>query len=144
MKAIAHYYYGKAARLYPHKCLYLLRWKSDLKLRIVQHNIRTVASYYKQIHTRRLAELLGLDEAQAERNVAGRFPISDERAPNVVGRRLAATRAPAPDGVFCLRFWCPENLYGDARQRVFRFSDTRKNKKIHVLYRHVILNAHAV
>ncbi|CAN0330816.1 unnamed protein product [Ascophyllum nodosum] len=46
------------------------KWKSDLKLRIVQHNIRTVASYYKQIHTRRLAELLGLDEAQAERNVA--------------------------------------------------------------------------
>lgn len=47
------------------------RWKADLKLRIVQHNIRTVASYYKQINTKRLAELLGLEEAQAERNVAG-------------------------------------------------------------------------
>lgn len=48
----------------------LAKWKADLKLRIVQHNIRTVASYYKQINTKRLAELLGLDEAQAERNVA--------------------------------------------------------------------------
>lgn len=47
------------------------RWKSDLKLRIVQHNIRTVATYYKQIYTKRLAELIGLNEAQAERNVAG-------------------------------------------------------------------------
>lgn len=47
------------------------RWKADLKLRIVQHNIRTVASYYKQINTKRLAELLGLEEDQAERNVAG-------------------------------------------------------------------------
>ena len=51
------------------------RWKADLKLRIVQHNIRTVASYYKQINTKRLAELLGLDEAQAERNVAGTYVI---------------------------------------------------------------------
>lgn len=50
-----------------------IRWKADLKLRIVQHNIRTVAGYYKQIYTKRLAELLGLDEAQAERNVAGMF-----------------------------------------------------------------------
>lgn len=48
----------------------LKKWKADLKLRIVQHNIRTVAGYYKQIYTKRLAELLGLDEAQAERNVA--------------------------------------------------------------------------
>ncbi|CAN0277874.1 unnamed protein product, partial [Ectocarpus sp. 8 AP-2014] len=47
------------------------RWKEDLKLRIVQHNIRTVASYYKQINTKRLADLLGLDENQAERKVAG-------------------------------------------------------------------------
>lgn len=47
------------------------RWKADLKLRIVQHNIRTVAGYYKQITTKRLAELLGLDEGQAERHVAG-------------------------------------------------------------------------
>lgn len=37
----------------------------------MQHNIRTVSGYYKQIYTRRLAELLGLDEAQAERSVAG-------------------------------------------------------------------------
>lgn len=48
----------------------LAKWKTDLKLRIVQHNIRTVASYYKQINTKRLADLLGLDENQAERNVA--------------------------------------------------------------------------
>lgn len=46
-----------------------------MKLRIVQHNIRTVAGYYKQIYTKRLAELLGLDEAQAERNVAGKILI---------------------------------------------------------------------
>ncbi|CAM9991246.1 unnamed protein product [Ectocarpus sp. 12 AP-2014] len=48
----------------------LTKWKEDLKLRIVQHNIRTVASYYKQINTKRLADLLGLDENQAERKVA--------------------------------------------------------------------------
>ncbi|CAM9289227.1 unnamed protein product [Scytosiphon promiscuus] len=48
----------------------LAKWKADLKLRIVQHNIRTVASYYKQINTKRLADLLGLDVNQAERNVA--------------------------------------------------------------------------
>ncbi|CAN0456486.1 unnamed protein product [Hapterophycus canaliculatus] len=52
-------------------CRNHVRWKADLKLRIVQHNIRTVASYYKQINTKRLADLLGLDENQAERNVAG-------------------------------------------------------------------------
>ena len=58
-------------RIYPRAFIEPCRWKADLKLRIVQHNIRTVASYYKQINTKRLAELLGLDEAQAERNVAG-------------------------------------------------------------------------
>ncbi|CAM9128460.1 unnamed protein product [Choristocarpus tenellus] len=48
----------------------LQKWKVDLKLRVVQHNIRVIAKYYKQIYTKRLAELLGLGEAEAERNVA--------------------------------------------------------------------------
>ncbi|CAM9406946.1 unnamed protein product [Discosporangium mesarthrocarpum] len=48
----------------------LEKWKSDFKLRVVQHNIRVVSKYYKQINTKRLAELLGLEEGEAERNVA--------------------------------------------------------------------------
>merc|ERR1712007_385576 len=43
------------------------RWDL-LKKRVVQHNIKTISEYYEQIHTKRLCELIGLgdDEAEAE------------------------------------------------------------------------------
>ena len=41
------------------------RW-ADLKKRIVEHNIRIMATYYTKISLKRMAELLALSEAEAE------------------------------------------------------------------------------
>lgn len=41
------------------------RWE-DLKLRVVEHNIRIMAKYYRRINLSRMAELLGLGENPAE------------------------------------------------------------------------------
>lgn len=41
------------------------RWDM-LKKRVVQHNIKVISGYYEQIHTKRLCELIGLDEKEAE------------------------------------------------------------------------------
>lgn len=41
------------------------RWDM-LKKRVVQHNIKTIANYYENIHTSRLCELIGLNEKEAE------------------------------------------------------------------------------
>jgi len=46
------------------------RWKMTLHRRIVQHNIRIVAKYYKQITLPRLANILQLTEDDAETHVA--------------------------------------------------------------------------
>jgi len=46
------------------------KWKLDLQTRTMQHNIRVLAKYYKRIHMRRLSELLGLTEDQAEKHIA--------------------------------------------------------------------------
>ena len=47
-----------------------LRWKKTLHPRVVQHNVRVVAKYYRQISVARLANLLGLSEDEAERHVS--------------------------------------------------------------------------
>lgn len=41
------------------------RW-TMLKKRVVQHNIKVVSEYYEQIHTKRLCELIGLSDKEAE------------------------------------------------------------------------------
>jgi len=41
------------------------RW-AMLKKRIVQHNIKVISEYYEQIHTKRLCELIGLGDKEAE------------------------------------------------------------------------------
>lgn len=42
------------------------RW-SDLRKRVVQHNLRVLSQYYSQIRSARLAQLLNLSEPEAER-----------------------------------------------------------------------------
>ncbi|KAJ8318893.1 hypothetical protein KUTeg_003984 [Tegillarca granosa] len=41
------------------------RW-TDLKNRVVEHNIRVMAKYYTRVHTKRMAELLDLTESETE------------------------------------------------------------------------------
>ncbi|CAH1793593.1 unnamed protein product [Owenia fusiformis] len=41
------------------------RWK-DLKIRVVEHNIRVMAKYYTRVTTKRMSELLDLSEAETE------------------------------------------------------------------------------
>mmetsp|Transcript_59813 Transcript_59813/g.174836 ORF Transcript_59813/g.174836 Transcript_59813/m.174836 type:complete len:459 (+) Transcript_59813:92-1468(+) len=41
------------------------RWDM-LRKRVVQHNIKVISEYYEQVHTRRLCELIGLDDKAAE------------------------------------------------------------------------------
>jgi len=45
------------------------RWDL-LKQRVVQHNIKIVSSYYDQIHTKRLSELIGVDEKETEKELS--------------------------------------------------------------------------
>jgi len=45
-------------------------WHELFHTRIIQHNIRVVAKYYKRIHGKRLSELLGLDPVSTEKEVA--------------------------------------------------------------------------
>uniref|UniRef100_A0A6V0HYX3 PCI domain-containing protein n=1 Tax=Zooxanthella nutricula TaxID=1333877 RepID=A0A6V0HYX3_9DINO len=42
-----------------------VRWDM-LRKRVVQHNIKVISEYYDQIHTKRLCELLGLSDREAE------------------------------------------------------------------------------
>jgi len=41
------------------------RW-TMLRKRVMQHNIQVIAGYYEQIHTKRLCELIGVDQKEAE------------------------------------------------------------------------------
>merc|ERR1719223_1060890 len=45
-------------------------WKDIFRVRIIQHNIRVAAMYYRQIHGTRLAQLLGLAPEELEAEVA--------------------------------------------------------------------------
>ena len=46
------------------------RWKKTLHTRVVQHNVRVIAKYYRQLSVARLANLLGLSEDDAEKHVS--------------------------------------------------------------------------
>ncbi|GAB6033295.1 proteasome regulatory particle subunit [Chamberlinius hualienensis] len=46
------------------------RWK-DLKIRVVEHNIRIIAKYYTRIRLERMAQLLDLSENEAEEFLCG-------------------------------------------------------------------------
>ncbi len=52
-------------------------WKETFQRRIVQHNIRVISKYYKRIHGRRLAQLLGLTQDQLEREVSNMVSAGD-------------------------------------------------------------------
>ena len=54
-----------------------LHWKSTFRTRIIQHNIRVAATYYKRIHGTRLAQLLGLTPDEVEKEVAGMVSNGD-------------------------------------------------------------------
>lgn len=45
-------------------------WKDLLHRRIIQHNVRVVAKYYKRIHGQRLAQMLGLDRNALEAEIS--------------------------------------------------------------------------
>ena len=46
------------------------RWKNTLRERVIQHNIRVVSGYYRQLSMARLANLLGLSVDEAEKHVS--------------------------------------------------------------------------
>lgn len=45
-------------------------WKDLLHRRTIQHNVRVVSKYYKQIHGQRLAKILGLDRTALESEIS--------------------------------------------------------------------------
>mmetsp|Transcript_52259 Transcript_52259/g.62960 ORF Transcript_52259/g.62960 Transcript_52259/m.62960 type:complete len:453 (-) Transcript_52259:160-1518(-) len=45
-------------------------WRETMHTRIIQHNIRVAASYYRRIHGARLAQLLNLDPVVLEREIS--------------------------------------------------------------------------
>lgn len=45
-------------------------WRETFHRRIIQHNVRTVALYYRRIQGSRLAQLLGLDPVRLEREIS--------------------------------------------------------------------------
>ncbi|KAF8068421.1 RPN5A [Scenedesmus sp. PABB004] len=67
---------------------------ADLKLRVVEHNVLTVAKYYTRITTRRLAELLDLTPDQARARARGRAGAGP-RGAGQRARRGEPTRPPA-------------------------------------------------
>lgn len=46
-------------------------WHTTFHIRIIQHNLRIVAMYYRQIHTSRLAQLLNLSVDETEKHLSG-------------------------------------------------------------------------
>jgi len=54
----------------------LARWKKTFHARVVQHNVRVVAKYYRQLSTARLAGLLGLTPDETEEQLS--VMVSDQ------------------------------------------------------------------
>lgn len=52
-------------------------WKQTLRKRIIQHNVRVAALYYRRIKGQRLAELLGLEPEELESEVADMVSNAD-------------------------------------------------------------------
>lgn len=45
-------------------------WQSTFRTRIIQHNVRVASLYYRRIHGKRLAQLLGLEPSELEKEIA--------------------------------------------------------------------------
>jgi len=72
-------------------------WRSTLRARVIQHNVRVASKYYRRIHKKRLAELLGLDPDELEKEVAamvsdGSVYAKIDRPNDIV--RFAQTKSP--------------------------------------------------
>ncbi len=52
-------------------------WKSTFRTRIIQHNVRVASLYYRRIHGARLAQLLGLNSEELEKEVASMVSNGD-------------------------------------------------------------------
>ena len=72
-------------------------WKKTLHTRIVQHNVRIAALYYRRIHGKRLAQLLGLEPAALEAEISsmvsdGSVYAKIDRPNDII--RFAAQKSP--------------------------------------------------
>jgi len=56
----------------------LKKWTERLRKRVLQHNVRVMSKYYSRVRLGRLAELIGLPEAEAERLVADMVSSLDD------------------------------------------------------------------
>jgi len=55
----------------------MTHWKDTFRTRIIQHNVRVASLYYRRIHGKRLAQLLGLSTDELEREVANMVSNGD-------------------------------------------------------------------
>lgn len=78
-------------------------WREVFHQRIIQHNIRTVSLYYKRIHGARLAQLLQLNPARLEKEIAGM--VSDGSVYAKIDRPKDIVRFEAPQ--------TPESILSD-------------------------------
>jgi 26S proteasome regulatory subunit N5 len=72
-------------------------WHEVFHRRIIQHNVRVVSLYYKRIHGARLAQLLQLEPARLEQEIAsmvseGSVYAKIDRPKDIV--RFSATQTP--------------------------------------------------
>ena len=72
-------------------------WKKTFHTRIVQHNVRIAALYYRRIHGKRLAQLLGLEPAALEAEISsmvsdGSVYAKIDRPNDII--RFAAQKSP--------------------------------------------------
>ena len=72
-------------------------WKETFHTRIVQHNVRIAALYYRRIHGKRLAQLLGLEPAALEAEISsmvsdGSVYAKIDRPNDII--RFAAQKSP--------------------------------------------------
>lgn len=78
-------------------------WHETFHRRIIQHNIRIISSYYKRIRGARLAQLLQLDPARLESEIAGM--VSDGSVYAKIDRPKDIVRFHAPQ--------TPESILSD-------------------------------
>merc|ERR1712106_210644 len=69
-------------------------WTKLFHKRIIQHDIRITSQYYKRIHGKRLAEMLGLSPARLESEISGM--VSDGGVYAKIDRPLDIVRFAQP------------------------------------------------
>ena len=69
-------------------------WHESLHRRVIQHNVRIVSIYYQRIHGTRLAQLLGLEPASLEKEIAAM--VSDGTVYAKIDRPKDIVRFAAP------------------------------------------------